>query len=107
MGQSAEVTSGSPGVEPWDVWTWTELQRWPAAMRGSVARGRACSGELSANVRVRAGWTATLVPNQQPRMLRGEGEEGVGQKHCGGGNGDGGARAAVCAREAETGEVYL
>jgi hypothetical protein len=100
------VTSDSPGVEPWDVWMWTELRRWPPAMRGSVARDRACSGELSANARVRAGWTATLVPNQQPRVLRGEGGEGTGQKHCGGGNGDGGARAAVCAREAEAGEVF-
>jgi hypothetical protein len=106
-GQSAEVTSDSPRVEPWDVWTWTELRRWPAAMRGSVARGRACSSELGAKARVRAGWTATLVPNQQPRVLRGEGREGAGQKHHGGDNGDGGARAAVRAHEAEAGEVYL
>jgi hypothetical protein len=76
-------------------------------MRGSVARGRACSGELSVNARVRAGWTTTLVPNQQPRVLRGEGGEGAGQKHCGGGNGDGEAREVVCAHEAEAREVYL
>jgi hypothetical protein len=101
------VTSDSPGVEPWDMWTWTELQRWSAATRGSVARGRACSGELSANARVRAGWAAPLVPNQQPRVLRGGGGGGAGQKHCGGGNGDGGARRRVCVRNAEVGEVYL
>jgi hypothetical protein len=107
MGQSSDVTSDSPGVEPWDVWMWTELRRWPAATRGSVARGRACPGELSANARVRVGWAAPLVPNQQPRVLRGEGGRGAGQKHCGGGNGDGGARRRVCVRNAEAGEVYL
>jgi hypothetical protein len=100
------VTSGSPGVEPWDVWTWTELRRWPAAMRGGGPRPRLLR-RTGANARVRAGWIATLVRNQQSRVLRGEGGEGAGQKHCGGGNGDGGARAAVCAHEAETGEVYL
>jgi hypothetical protein len=63
-GQSAEVTSDSPRVEPWDVWTWTEPRRCLAVMRGSVARGRACSDDLSANARVRASWTATLAPNQ-------------------------------------------
>jgi hypothetical protein len=62
-GQGSVVTSDS---QPWDVWTWTGLRRWPAATRGSVARGRACSGELSAKAHVRAGWAAPLVPNQQP-----------------------------------------
>jgi hypothetical protein len=105
VGQSSDATSDSPGVEPWDVWMWTDLRRWPVATRGSVAR--ACSGELSANARVRAGWAAPLVPNQQPRVLRGEGGGGAGQEHCGGGNGDGGARRRVCVRNAEAGEVYL
>jgi hypothetical protein len=101
------VTSDSLGVEPWDVWTWTKLRRWPAATRGSAARGRACPGELIANARVRVGWAAPLVPNQQPRVLRGERGGGAGQEHYGGGNGDGGARRWVCARNAEAGEVYL
>jgi hypothetical protein len=64
---------------------------------------RACSSELSANARVRAGWAAPLVPNQQPRVLRGEGGGGAGQKHCGGGNGDDGARRRVCVHNAEVG----
>jgi hypothetical protein len=25
-GQSSDVTSDSPEVEPWDVWMWTELR---------------------------------------------------------------------------------
>jgi hypothetical protein len=72
-----------------------------------VARGRACSGELSANASVHVGWAAPLVPNQQPRVLRGEGGGGAGQKHYGGGNGNGGARRRVCVRTAEAGDVYL
>jgi hypothetical protein len=106
-GQGSVVTSDSPGVELWDAWMWTGLQRWPVATRGSVARGRACSDELSAKARVRAGWVAPLVPNQKSWVLRGEGGGGAGQKHCGGGNGDGRARRRVCERDAEPGEVYL
>jgi hypothetical protein len=59
-GQGSVVTSDSPRVDLWDVWMWTGLRRWPAATRGSVARDRACSDELSAKARVRAGWAAPL-----------------------------------------------
>jgi hypothetical protein len=106
-GQGSVVISDSPGVEPWNVWMWTGLWRWPALTRGSVVRGRACSGELSVKARVRADWAAPLAPNQQPWVLRGERGGRAGQKHCGGGNGDSGARLRVRARDAEAGEVYL